>query len=230
MDRQPGLTDLDDFYRRTNAQEDVVVHPVGRSGEPFVIAALFDGKDAMLPPAATVYVGDEIVRQDARGGETRYLVTDHVPHVHPNQPSRSFSLATLVDRQQVDRDQTRPTGGNNFYISGGHNQLAVGDGNRLQQENHGDGAAVSALLASIIERMPRELLPASVAADIEDAVEETREVLASGPTPSKMKRSLRALKGTVEDVVTSARAGLAVGVKTWASTSVAAVMQQIDGL
>lgn len=209
--------------------EEVVVRPTGRDAAAFKIEVLLQSNKATFPPAADVQEGDIVERVDPRGGVVSYEIKTYDFNKDPFGRGNDHWEAVLVELSRAERQRRAAQLAPSIVVNGGTNQIAVGDQNRLQQQNAKTGAELAHLLDQLARSMPKSDLDPNTVAELDDAFCEARAIVEAGASSAKVKRSLYGLRGLVEEVGQSAEAGVGVGIKTWVSATVATLLQQVAG-
>ncbi|MFG6504560.1 hypothetical protein [Microbacterium sp. P05] len=224
--REPGIRAVSSFFGHFNG-EDVVVRPADPREPAFTIEVLLTESKATFPPAAPVHEGDLVERSDPRGGVIEYTINRYEFSKDPFGHGNDHWEAQLVEKRHVARRFAEP----HIVVNGGVNQLAVGDGNKLQLINQtAHYPAVVSALSEIRNTMPREGFGAGDLAEIEEALTDATGVAQESDKPSAVKRALHAVNGVIGDLAGSAKSGAADSVKAWAAAATAVILRHIAGL
>ena len=222
MEKLPSLADSSSFWRSFHPQPFVVRS--AQRGEPFEIDALFSKGVLKMPMSTPVYTGDIVEQEDPRGGVLEYVVT--AVDFRKDPFKRGMDHADVKVREKGHA--AHKYGTINVHISGGANQLSIGDGNTLTHTvQNAEAESLITALREILAKAPRPDLSEAELEEVTEAVDEAESVLRDpGAKPNAVKRALLAVKGVVEDLGTKAADE---GVKAWARGAVALVLAQLPG-
>lgn len=224
MQRVPGIRETSAFFRNFHG-EDVIVRSAAANRQDFETEVLLTKNEVTFAPGAPVYEGDVIERNDPRGGVIEYTVVEYEISKDPFQHGNDHGKATIREKGR----EARPYGVPSVVIHGGTNQIAIGDHNRLGQHVSAPVGEVAAALTQILDSLPTQDLDGSQIAEVTEAIAEANAAESQGATPGALKRSLYAVRGVVEEVGTSARAGVSDAVKQWSASSVALILGLLSG-
>lgn len=225
MERIPGIRDVSGFFSHFGA-EDVVLRPATAERAPFQIEVLLNGNEATFAPSAPVYEGDVVERADPRGGVIEYVVDEYEINRDPFGGGDDHGVARLRERGRASRHFASA----NVVISGGTNQVAIGDSNRLSQSNRNDAGEIAAALARVLADIPGEAFTPDEIAELHDAINEATAAESESKPASTVRRTLHAVRGVVEHLAGSAKDGAGDAVKDWSKGGVAAIIALLAGL
>ena len=224
MERLPGLRALSSFFANF-AGEDVVVRPADENRDPFEFEAMITKSKRSVPITLPIYAGDIVERVDPRGGVLEYEVTTVTPSPDPFGHGNDHAVVLVREKGHA----ARTYGTTHVHIQGGTNQVAINSDGAQMSQVWADNPDLIRSLGDLLASVPSELLSTGQIFELREAIEDVEEK-ARFAKPGPIKRSLLAVKGIVEELGASAKAGTNDALKVWVKAALATVALHLTGI